>query len=112
MENKLEKLLGKKKKGKEMSDNEKDAKMSVVEALRNFAQGEMGKKVSGLKKTNIMGDMGVASSEVSEGEESEGPDLGMDLDEELEDDSSDEMSEEEIDAKLEELMTLKAKIKG
>lgn len=46
-------LMKKKKEGKELSGPEKDAKMSVVQAMRDFAQGEMGKKLDGLKKVSV-----------------------------------------------------------
>ncbi len=54
---KFDKVLQKKaKEGKEMSGNEKEAKMSVVQALRDFAAGEMSKKMDGLKKVSVASD--------------------------------------------------------
>ncbi len=49
----MDKLLMKKKKdgSKELSDNEKDAKMSVVKALQSFAAGEMSKKMGAAGKS-------------------------------------------------------------
>lgn len=46
----------KKKKGKEMSSVEKDAKMSVVESLRDMAAKAMGDKLHGLKKVTVASD--------------------------------------------------------
>lgn len=55
---KFDRMLEKKKKegGKELSSNEKTAKMSVVQALRDFAAGEMGKKIDGMKKVSVASD--------------------------------------------------------
>ena len=50
----MEKLLAKKaKSGKELSDNEREAKMSVVSGLRDMAQSMMGDKLKGLKKVTV-----------------------------------------------------------
>jgi len=54
MMDKMDKL--KKKKSKEMSSVEKDAKMSVVESLRDMAAKAMGDKLHGLKKVTVASD--------------------------------------------------------
>lgn len=52
---KFNKLM-KKKKGSEMSDMEKNAKMGVLGELRDMASGAMGDKLHNLKKVSVMSD--------------------------------------------------------
>lgn len=113
-------MFGKKKPGN-MTDNERDAKMSVVEAMRKMAEDEMGGRLKGLKKVTVASDSegglekGLEKakemiSPAEEQEEEEGSDEEMASEDEPESDEA-SMSEEELDAKIEELMKMKEKLK-
>lgn len=52
----LDKLMKLKKKGSEMSDVEKDAKMSVMKDLRDRAASSLGEKLKGMKKVSVASD--------------------------------------------------------
>lgn len=106
--------LMKKKKGKPMSDVEKDAKMSVVKEMQSMASDAMRgsfkdaiAKKSGKADDKEAGELSLDNVDEAlpivtpEGEEN----LEADSDEEDED-----CSEEELDAKLAKLMSLKQKL--
>jgi hypothetical protein len=119
---KIDKLLMKKKKeGRMMSDNECEAKKKVVKSLKDFASEEMSKGLGGLKKVTVASDSpeglkkGLEKAEdimedMPEGDE-ESPEMEM-ADEESSEDSMEDMSPEEIDAKIQELLDLKRKLKA
>lgn len=137
MMDKMDKL--KKKKSKEMSPTEKDAKMSVVESLRDMASKAMGDKLQGLKKVTVASDSkeglkkGLEKAEdllnnlpeaaamkekgqenpMSEVEESSDPfsDLEEESSEESESSENEEMSESELDEKIKELLAQKEAMK-
>jgi len=100
---KLMKLMAKKPK---ISDNEKQAKMSVLDELEGHAKEAMASKLPGLKKVTVAADSEEGlmkgldkAEELLEGEESE--------EEDMEEMAMPEMSEEELDQKLAELMKMK-----
>lgn len=123
MDDMMKKLLEKKmKSGKKLSDSEKEAKMSVLKALKGSMDEVMADKVHGMKKVSVMSDspeglkeglekaediveeseplMKMASEDMEESDESE------------DSEDSEEMSPDEIDAKIAELMALKEKMKA
>ncbi len=135
----MKKLLEQKSKGEMMPDHERDAKMSVLHELKKHMDGMMADKASGLKKVSVMADSPEAlkegldkakelishKSHFADGGEVEPHsefhdarrDLPSDVDDpseesEEEDQSEEEMSPEEIDAKIAELMALKAQKKA
>lgn len=115
---KFDKLMEKmKKSGKELDPLEKEAKMSVVKAMRDAASDEMSDRLGSLKKVTVAADS------------KEGLEKGLDKAKELmdkmpeseemedtEEDSEAEESEEEcmtpekIDSKIKELLALKEKM--
>lgn len=132
------KMFNKDKK-KKMSDNEMSAKQSVLEHLRNEAEGMMGEKMKGMKKVTVASNSseglkkGLDKAEeiisgkeqagmVQDAEDGElhGHDAlqGGDEDgaeeaheEAAADPRADEMDEDELDAKLAELMAKKERLK-
>ncbi len=52
----MSKMLAAKKSGGGMSDMEKDAKMGVVQAMKDMASKAMGEKLRGLKKVSVASD--------------------------------------------------------
>jgi len=126
---KFAKMLEKKKKmGREMSDVEQEAKMNVIKDLRDEASSKMGEKLGNLKKVAVMSDSkeglekGLDKAKemmanMPEGHMEEESDAheGKETPEEeaLEGhEDMENMSEEELDAKLQELMALKEKMKS
>lgn len=120
---KMNKLFQKKEKeGRKLSDNEKDAKMSVVGALQKFAAEEMGKKIGNAKKAPEDFLEAKKSDGLKDADEPKDPSSVQENDAlgDYEDEESPEhegseladLSEDEIDAKLKELMALKAKLKA
>ncbi len=133
MHAKLMKMLGKKR---DLSENEKSAKIDVMKELRDDAAHAMHGKLDGLKKVSVMSDdpSGLSegldkAKELISGEDkySEGGEVESDEEEneQLHDAESpgsdipssdselaedDDMSEEELDQKLEHLMKLKEKM--
>lgn len=128
--NKMMEKMMKKKGAKEMDPMEKEAKFSVVDAMKQMAEQAMGEKVKGLKKVTVSSpnesglkkgldeaeklisanqDEPKESSEEEESEESSEEEAGEEM---HSSENLEEMSEEEINAKLEELMQLKAKMKA
>lgn len=112
MKEKLMKHLA--KKGKKLEPLEKEAKMSVLSDLKNFAQEKMGEKLKdGIKKVTV------ASSDdegLKEGLEKAKELLGSeekeeDCEEEQEEMEKEPQNEDEIDAKIKELLALKEKLK-
>lgn len=115
------------RKGKPMSDNEKSAKMSVVEAMRKMAEDQIGGKLKDLKKVTVASDskdglekgldkakeMLDRHPEDEESQEQHDPEM-EDHESETADEvaSEPEMSEDELNEKLEELMKLKEKMKS
>lgn len=151
--NKLQKMLDKKKMGGHgLSDIERDAKMSVVDAMKEMANDEMSGRLNGLKKVSVASNspeglekgLDKAKELVRKGPEaslhdSDMEDLEEDAHEDLDHDNEEgespehqekvlghlpeedhemapgeeeseygHMSEDELDAKLQELMKLKA----
>lgn len=110
---KFEKLLDKKKKGgKELSDVERDAKMSVVKHLKSLAGDEMSNRLKGMKKVSVSSDSpeGLKAG-LEKAEEMVDKMKGESEDEESEEmaehDSDEDLDESGLDAKLEKLMKLK-----
>lgn len=100
---------------KKLSEIDKKASLNVLGDLKKLAQDEMKGKMASLKKVTVASDSkeglkkGLEKAEeiISDKEiESEEPEM-----EESEVEESEEMSEEEIDARIKELMALKAKMK-
>lgn len=123
MNDKMMKMLAKGKK-RDMSDTEKEAKLSVLRDLRQSASQEMAKKLSGMKKPE-----GEEQSEAfkedpfrrrrsdEEQERAEEPVQSPESAAEAEEDDSYAPDEEctdpdEIDAKIAKLMAMKDKIKS
>lgn len=134
-------MKDKKKEGK-LSDNEMNAKKSVLEEIREMASGAMGDKVKGVKQVSVMAKdqsglekgLDKAKQLVSGKDESDPEMEGLeedsheDLDHDNEDDESSDhadkvlghdgspeeasMSSDDIDAQIEKLMKLKAMKKG
>lgn len=114
---KLEKLMAKKRPGKEMSDVEKEAKMGVVGDLRKMASEAMGDKLRGLKKVSVAApdqeglEMGLEKAKEIVGEGMEESPEDEQSPEGISDtpDMSDmeNLSEDELDQKLQHLMSLK-----
>lgn len=120
----FEKFAHKKAKKPSMSENEKSAKMNVLEDLRKHAQSMMSDKMKGSKKVVVEADskqglgLGLekakeliekengqeSSDEIESGDEQDSP-------EEESAESSEEQSAEEIDAKIAELMKKKEELK-
>lgn len=127
------KMFKKKDKEDGMDPLEKEARMTAIQAMRKMADDEMTGK---LKKVTVASDSPkgleeglakakelVAGHEPMLEQDPEDHEDGMDLDEEAEEDQEEEneghggsgpsdfdgLSEEELDAKLEQLMKLKAK---
>lgn len=108
---------------KKLSEVDKKASMNVLGDLRKMAQDEMKGKMASMKKVTVASDSkeglkkGLEKAEdILEGEEkcgmcSKTPCECEESEDEYESDDSEEMSEEEIDAKIKELMALKAKSK-
>ncbi len=127
MSDMLKKLMEKKmKSGKQLSDSEQEAKMSVLNQLKNSMDDVMSEKANGLKKVSVMSDSEeglkagldkakdiVQNPELGEAREAL-PIVTPDSDElNSEDEDEDQhLSEEEIDEKLSKLMALKEKLKG
>ncbi len=135
---KIKSLLAKKlKEGKKVKPEEMGAKKSVLQELRADMADKMGSKLGGLKKVSVaapdaeglkkglekaedlvegMPDLQDQSEEYSEGaademlEEAEESDA-MAMPDEMSEES-DRMSEDEIDAKIQELLLKKQKLKG
>lgn len=114
LDEKMMKLM-KKKGEKKLSDNEKEAKLSVAKEMRDMASGMMGEKLKGLKKVTV-------ASDSKEGIE-EGLEKAKDMVEEMpgeekpemeasESEESEEMSPEDIDQKIQELLKLKEELKN
>lgn len=123
-------LMNMKSKGKPLSDREKEAKMKVVEAMRDMATSEMSGKLKGLKKVTVASsdEKGLAAglekakemiarkggegSEISDAlAEGEEESLEASDEEEVAEESViDSMSEQEVEEKLAELMALKEKM--
>lgn len=132
----MKKLLEKKAgEGKMLSDNEKDAKMSVLGDLKSHMDHMLSEKVGGLKKVSVMSDSkpgldeglkkareliahgdeqpdhGEHDSEnellPGEGQEDEGSEQ-----EEMSESPDEEMSEQEADRKIAELQAHKEKLKA
>jgi len=100
-----------------MSDVEKESKKSAIMAMKKMAEDAMGEKLSGLKKVTIASDSEEGLKEGLEKAEDVveaklEPEVEGEEEMESEDGAIAEMSEEEIDAKLKELMALKAKMKA
>jgi len=123
--NSYEKLIAKKKKGnEEMSPMVKQAKMGILENLRDMADSQMGEKLMNMKKVSVASDSkeGLASglekakemieSQADEESSEDESDMeAMDARNHMEEDAEQAaMSEEEINAKLEELMKLKEQL--
>lgn len=120
-----------KRKDKMLSENEKDAKMSVIKAMRDEAAQQMGGKLEGLKKVTVASPdeaglkagLDKAKELISKKEQPENsepceecqgegcPMCDMGENESSEDMTEYEgMSEQELNAKLEKLMALKKKM--
>ena len=112
-------MFGKKK---EMSENEKKAKLSALKEAHGMASEAMKEGLSGAKKVSVMSDskqglkkgLDLAEKIVGEqeDEDSEEGEKMEDAQEGFEDqqESSMPMDEEEIDAQIQKLMELKAKL--
>lgn len=128
MHDKLMKMMkAKKMKGADMSDTEKDAKMSVLKDLQKMAAEAMSGRLHGLKKVTVAGDSPEAIEEgldhaksMLEGDEmeheeheaKESPEHEMmeDLhDGDMGEEESEDESEDDLDAKIQKLMELKKK---
>lgn len=134
---KFEKLLEKKRKGgKELSENEQKAKMSVVKHLKDIAGSEMSERLKGLKNVSVASNSkeGLESgltkakeivSKMGDDQEEKDHDHLVDaaenpLDEAMESPeqeamehlSPEHMDEAALDAKLEELMKMKESLKA
>jgi hypothetical protein len=113
----------KKKKESGMKDIEKTAKTSVIQALRDMAEGEMSGKLKGLKKVTVASD---SEHGLEKGLEKAKEIMGMSDDTETEEDGiedaempempvaddDDALPEDELNAKLEKLMKMKEKFKA
>jgi hypothetical protein len=154
MKSKLDALKAAKS-GSSMSPVEKDAKMSVIQAMRDMAQGHMGDRLKGLKKVTVASDdpeglkagLDKAKQMLGKGDEeagdSDAADMGDSDGSEMEDESEEgdeghvgdlmhqamnahehadegpemasedeHMSEDELDAKLQQLMKMKERMKS
>lgn len=127
MHDKMKKMMNSKK-GKKLSDVERDAKMSVVENLKQMASNMMSDKVKGLKKVTIASNdedglkEGLEKAEeiidrdaVNGSAEDMAEEL-VDNDEEGSEDELEELdevddSEEDLDKKIAELMAKKEQLK-
>lgn len=105
-----------KKVKKDMSDVEKKAKMTVVEAMRKMAEDRMGGKLGGMKKVTVASkDQGGLEEGLEKAKELVGQMPEEESMEEMPEDETTEdeqMSPEEIDAKIEELKLLKEKMQS
>lgn len=101
MKERLMKLKGKKDK-MPMSDTEKTAKMNVLGGMKSAAEDMMKGKLGGLKKVTVAAP------------DSSGLEHGLEKAKEMIDGEQEpeEMGVEEIDAKIAELMAMKAKMTG
>lgn len=113
---KLEKLLMKKKAGKEMSPIEREAKMGVVGDMRKMASEAMGDKLKGLQKVTVAApdkdglEMGLDKAQelLSAHQQPEDTEEGSEESEDHMDmHPEEELSEDELDEKLQHLMELK-----
>lgn len=102
----IELLKKKKREGAEISDVEKEAKMSAVKDLSGMASEMMGGKLKGLKKITVASDSAEGLKEGLEKAE-EIVEAKSEPEEEMEEESSDEMSSEEIDAEIARLIEKK-----
>lgn len=116
---KFDRLMDKmKKKGKELDPLEKEAKMSVVKAMREAASEEMTDKLGKLKKVTVASDSkeGLQAGLDKAKEMMEKMPEGMEQSSEESEEASEEEQEEcpksveEIDAKIKELLALKEKM--
>lgn len=139
MDDKFLKMLSGKKKKRELSDEERNAKLNVMKDMRDMAAGAMGDKIKKLKKVTVASDSEEGIKEgldkakeivgnadpKGEGESEDqecscGSPSCEECSEEVEEsedsDASpqdeEEMSEDEINKRLEELMKLKEKLKS
>lgn len=112
-----------KKKGKMLSDEEKEAKMSVIKAMRDEAQDQMGGKLASMKKVTVASPdaqglkegLDKAKELIDAKNQMHGVDDENEEAEEAQEspESMDEyegMSEEELNMKLQKLMALKQKM--
>jgi len=121
-----------KKKGKEMSDAEKKAKLGVLGHMKKMAEDAMTDNLHGMKKVSVASDskegleegLEKAKEIISSKEQDEmvedaedgnqvGDDLmagGWDREEAEEDSEDEEMSSEELERKLQKLMAMKKKM--
>ncbi len=89
----FEKLIAKKKKdGKKMSENEKEAKGGVLSEMKDMASKMMGDKVKGLKKVTVASD---SEEGVKKGLEKAKDLLGHDMSEQAPEMEGSEVAEEE-----------------
>lgn len=134
MDENMLKALMKKGKKREMSDDERDAKLSVLKDLRDQAAGDMSEKMRGLKKVTVAASdkeglkKGLEKAEeIVEGSEAfkqdpfrrqkdaeelmeDEPEMSPESEAKAEDDESyEDCSPEELDAKIEKLKALKLK---
>lgn len=112
-------LMDKKKAGKELSENEKNAKLKIVGDLKKLAEDAMANDIKGMKKVTVAAPTeeglkeGLEKAEeiVSEQPEMEDSDDLEDA-EEAEDELEDEdLSLEDIEAKIAELLQKKEAMK-
>lgn len=125
MNDRLMKMMEKKKNMKELSPMERDAKLSVVKDLRDMAANGMADKLKNLKKVTVASndEEGLAEGLDKAKEligkspmnhaDSEEESASEDMDESPADEEKEDMammSPEELDAKIKELLDMKAKM--